>query len=290
MGFCTHGFLFPNLFLLRPLYQVTGDAHEEHAAEDVPDGDRNEIVQAVQRGQLLQLLRGDAVHLLRFCGIHRIGGCQNAGGDIEHVGDAVLEATHHKGQDREENGPDLTGDVGGGTRHQHRDADQNIAEDAGAESPQRCNGNLSQRHLDGIGAQQTIGIIEISRIEQQHINEQCPQKIAEIDNAEAADTTSPADLTAHDVHHHETVAGEELAAHKNNHHEAHGKDAPGQGTGNADISQIVHRGAAGGAAQGNEGARHDPEKDHLADGQLGLPLAALQSSRDHLCRGIEMLF
>ena len=90
---------------------VVATTDENGATDEVAEGDGEEIHEK-------EVVDGDR------------GAEKHAGGDVEHVGDRVLEAAEDEEHDGEEDGEDFAGGGFSGEAHPDGDADEEITEDA----------------------------------------------------------------------------------------------------------------------------------------------------------------
>ena len=112
---------------------------EEGATEDVAESDGDEVR---EEGEEIPFAGGE-----------------KAGGDVEHVGDAVLETAHHEESDGKNAGKEFAGEGLGGEGHIDGQTDEDVAEnteDEGFTKVERdfCGGDGGKRSSNeaGVGA------------------------------------------------------------------------------------------------------------------------------------------
>ena len=77
--------------------QVQGKSHKYHAAQDVADGDRNQVLyHKIDPVQVCQLFGREECVVDAAGDVSFIGGGEDAGGDVIHIGNTVLIAADTK--------------------------------------------------------------------------------------------------------------------------------------------------------------------------------------------------
>ena len=131
------------LFKIRkPVYT----AHQQRTSDDISDGNRQQIHQKeVSRRQIREIgNRLQSCHVVCFIGVR-----DESRHAVVHVRDAVFKAAEHEQHDRKEKSRDLSRHCRGRKADPHRDADQEITQNAHTQRFRKCQRALVGGNLDG---------------------------------------------------------------------------------------------------------------------------------------------
>jgi len=250
-----------------------GRGDKEDTADDVAEGDGDEVADGeVPPGQ-----RG---------GRRQIVPQKETGGDEVHVGDGVFETAGDEGHDRHVAGKELAGDFPRRRRHEDRQADEPVAEDAAdegdAEGELALDGGKFDRLLADGAVLPEAGLIH------EPGEEEGAEEVADDDHPPVLQHLGQADLAVEDRRGEEAVAGEELGPADDDEHQADGEDAAAEEAGNA-VAE-VDGGIAGDdrhqfGAEGDIEAGEETEDEGAAQGLAENAPSAGVDRRDRFLGG-----
>ena len=210
---------------------------EAAAADDVPDGDGEQVGEKASQAQGGQVNPG----LRRQLGIPGDARRHQSGGDVVHIGHTVLKAADDEEAHRHE-GPD--GPAGQALAAQgahHPGAHQHVAQNPQHHSLAEGDGALGGGGADGVDRQSAAGQVQLAAVDDGRGQHQRPQQIADVDNHQIARHPGQGGLLLQQGDGNETVAGEQLRPGDNHHNQSEGEQQAAQHPGQSGVGEQVAR-------------------------------------------------
>ena len=220
-------------------------AHDSHAAHEVSEGNGD------------QVFYKKADPCKPFCGktVFRLD--EEPGGDVEHVGDAVLKAAEHENHDRRVERGDLSGNVFGAHRHPYGDADEDVAEDGAQERVGKAQGCFCRGGGKKVLRQRRMEQIRSMAVYKNGRYKEGAKKVSEVNEHEVFDKPRKPDLFIQKRNDHKAVSGKKLAARKHDHRQTRRENDGGN---EFCCGRVFKHGTADGGSRSRKGDEHSRKK------------------------------
>lgn len=133
---------------------------------------------------------------------------------VEHIGDAMLEATGDEDPDREKDAGDFADGVLSGGGEEDGETDEEVAPDAAKERWPKSEADLADGGFDGVSTHARAGKIELVHGVDGDCQEHSADGIGDGNIDEILGDAAETDLASRNAEHVETAAGQELGACK----------------------------------------------------------------------------
>ena len=220
-------------------------ADDSHAAHEVSEGDGNEVFE------------NEVYPCKPFCGktVFRLN--EKTGGNIEHVGNAVLEPAEYKNHDGRIDCGNFAGNTLGAHRHPYGDTDEDVAQDGAQKCIGKAKGCFSRRGGKKVLGESGIEHVRGVAVYKNRRYEERTKEVSEIYQYEIFQKTQNPYLLIKKRDDHKAVSCKKLASCEDYHGKPRGEDT---GRNKLCCRRIFKHGAADRGSGSCEGDEHSGKK------------------------------